>query len=236
MLLMAMAMMKMVVMGNHELGRRNPIGKGKALGLGSSVTSVEAKEAEREKKPMECLLCHGLHRLRKCPKKSVIEGDNRVDKKPKKLGSRKGKVKAKGAKRSKKKRVKCFLCRGPHQLRNYPKQAAVKGKTTLSRVSHRRSFHPRKRVGRVIDKASTYGRGGWGIKLQGKKVMQVTKLIKVNATSRIVRVKKQHKRGKSLKGREKLRCQDETEANKLVPFGSHNEGIAIMGAGECHGP
>ncbi|MBA0765845.1 hypothetical protein Gotri_014966 [Gossypium trilobum] len=43
---------------------------GKALGLGSSARDVEAKEAESEKKPVECFLCHGLHWLRKCLKKS----------------------------------------------------------------------------------------------------------------------------------------------------------------------
>ncbi|MBA0880108.1 hypothetical protein Goshw_012270, partial [Gossypium schwendimanii] len=75
---------------------------------------VKAKEAESEKKPVECFLCHGPHRLRKCPSKSVIEGNNGVDKEPKKLGSSKGKVEAKRAKMSKKKRVKCFLCRGLH--------------------------------------------------------------------------------------------------------------------------
>ncbi|MBA0746023.1 hypothetical protein Gogos_008572 [Gossypium gossypioides] len=77
---------------------------GKALVLGSSARGVEAKEAENEKKPVECLLCHGWHRLRKCPRMSVIEWDDGTDKKPKKLGSSKGKVKAKKAKRSKKKR------------------------------------------------------------------------------------------------------------------------------------
>ncbi|MFQ6626184.1 hypothetical protein Gotur_006089, partial [Gossypium turneri] len=76
----------------------------KALVLGSSVRGVEAKEAESEKKPVECFLCHGPHRLGKCSKKSVIEGNDRADKEPKKLGSSKGKAEAKRAKRSKKKR------------------------------------------------------------------------------------------------------------------------------------
>ncbi|MBA0851077.1 hypothetical protein Goshw_012702, partial [Gossypium schwendimanii] len=77
---------------------------GKALGLGSSAKGIEANEAENEKKPVVCFLCHRLHRLRKCPKKSVIEGDDEADKEPKKLGLSKGKVEAKRAKRSKKKR------------------------------------------------------------------------------------------------------------------------------------
>ncbi|MBA0655258.1 hypothetical protein Goklo_007758, partial [Gossypium klotzschianum] len=56
-----------------------------ALVLGSSASGVEAKEAESEKKPVNCFLCHSLYRLRKCLKKSIIEGDNRADKEPKKL-------------------------------------------------------------------------------------------------------------------------------------------------------
>ncbi|MFQ6639717.1 hypothetical protein Gotur_014563 [Gossypium turneri] len=103
---------------------------GKAFVLGLSARGVEAKEAEIEKKPVKCFLCRGPHRLRKCPKKSVIEGNDEADKEPKKLGSSKGKVETKRVKMSKKKRVKCFLCRGPHKLRNYPKQAVVKEKAT----------------------------------------------------------------------------------------------------------
>ncbi|MBA0765928.1 hypothetical protein Gotri_015029, partial [Gossypium trilobum] len=91
---------------------------GKALVLGSSVRGVEAKEAESEKKPVKYFLCHGSHRLRKCPRKFVIEGNDEVDNEPKKLGSSKGKAEANRAKRSKKKRVKYFLCRGLHELRN----------------------------------------------------------------------------------------------------------------------
>ncbi|MBA0852102.1 hypothetical protein Goshw_001222, partial [Gossypium schwendimanii] len=65
-----------------------------------------------------------------CSRKSVIEGNNRADKEPKKLGSSKKKAEAKRAKMSKKKRVKCFLCRGPHKLRNCLKQVRVKRKAT----------------------------------------------------------------------------------------------------------
>ncbi|KAK5775793.1 hypothetical protein PVK06_043734 [Gossypium arboreum] len=79
--------------------RKNPVGK--ALGLGSSTRGVEAKEAESGKKPVECFLCHGPHSLRKCPRKSVIDGNDRADTEPKNLGSSKGKAEAKGAKRSK---------------------------------------------------------------------------------------------------------------------------------------
>ncbi|MBA0879336.1 hypothetical protein Goshw_010408 [Gossypium schwendimanii] len=68
-----------------------------ALVLDSSSRGVEAKEGKSEKKPVECFLCHGLHRLWKCP------------------------TEANTAKRSKKKRVKYFLCCGLHELQNCPK-------------------------------------------------------------------------------------------------------------------
>ncbi|MFQ6621889.1 hypothetical protein Gotur_001623 [Gossypium turneri] len=77
----------------------------KALVLGSSARCVEATEAESEKKSVECFLCHGPHRLRKCPKKSVIKGNDGADKEPKKLGSSRGKAEAKREKRSKKKKA-----------------------------------------------------------------------------------------------------------------------------------
>ncbi|MBA0879339.1 hypothetical protein Goshw_010408 [Gossypium schwendimanii] len=63
-----------------------------ALVLDSSSRGVEAKEGKSEKKPVECFLCHGLHRLWKCPRKSVIEENDGADKEPKKLGSSKGKA------------------------------------------------------------------------------------------------------------------------------------------------
>ncbi|MBA0766867.1 hypothetical protein Gotri_015866 [Gossypium trilobum] len=61
--------------------KEKPIGK--ALVIGLSARGVEVKEAESEKKSIECFLCH--------------------DKEPKKLGLSKGKAEAKRAKRSKKK-------------------------------------------------------------------------------------------------------------------------------------
>ncbi|MBA0660661.1 hypothetical protein Goklo_012642, partial [Gossypium klotzschianum] len=108
--------------------KEKPVGK--ALVLGSSTRGVKANEAKNEKKPVECFLCHGPHRLRKCSRKSVIKGNDGADKEPKKLGLSKGKVEVKRVKMSKKKRVKFFLFRGPHELRNCPKQAGVKGKAT----------------------------------------------------------------------------------------------------------
>ncbi|KAK5840494.1 hypothetical protein PVK06_009395 [Gossypium arboreum] len=68
---------------------------------------------------------------------SVIELDDGANKEPKKLGSSKGKAKAKREKRSKKKRVKYFLFRGPHELQNYLKQSKsvmVKEKVTSELV------------------------------------------------------------------------------------------------------
>ncbi|KAK8276572.1 hypothetical protein V6Z12_D10G208100 [Gossypium hirsutum] len=104
---------------------------GKALVLGSSARDVEAKEVKSEKKPVECFLCHGPHRLQKCARKYVIEGNDGAEKEAKKIGWGKEKVVAKRAKRSKKKRVKCFLCRGRRELRNCPKQVKVKRKATF---------------------------------------------------------------------------------------------------------
>ncbi|MFQ6637597.1 hypothetical protein Gotur_013441, partial [Gossypium turneri] len=124
--------------------KEKPVGK--ALALGSSARGIEAKEAESEKKPVECFLCHGPHRLWKCPRKSVIEGNDGADKEPKKLGSSKEKVEAKRAKRSKKKRVKCFLCRGPHELRNCPKQAGVKRKATSELGESSKGLPPQEEV------------------------------------------------------------------------------------------
>ncbi|MBA0628751.1 hypothetical protein Godav_023413 [Gossypium davidsonii] len=119
---------------------------GKALVLSSSVRGVEANEVESEKKPVECFLCHGPHRLRKCSKKSVIKGDDGTDNEPKKLDSSKRKVEAIREKRSKKKRVKCFLCRGSHELRNYPKQAVVKGKTAFELGESSEGLPPKEEV------------------------------------------------------------------------------------------
>ncbi|MBA0606373.1 hypothetical protein Godav_018848 [Gossypium davidsonii] len=76
---------------------------------------------------MECFLCHGLYRLRKCLKKSVIEGMMEQTRSPRRLVRAREKSKLKG-KEEKKKRVKCFLFYGSHKLRNCPKQAVVKGK------------------------------------------------------------------------------------------------------------
>ncbi|MBA0815855.1 hypothetical protein Gohar_000584 [Gossypium harknessii] len=136
---------------------------GKVLVLSSSAREVEAKEAESEKKPVECFLCHGPHRLRKCPRKSIIEGNDRADKELKKLGLSKGKAKAKRAKRSKKKRVKCFLYGGPHELWNCPKQAVIKEKATFELGESSEGLSPKEDVSLSSD-------------LEGKVTMKTVKL------------------------------------------------------------
>ncbi|XP_052483730.1 uncharacterized protein LOC128039297 [Gossypium raimondii] len=195
----------------------------KALVLGSSARGVEAKEAESEKKPVECFLCHGPHRLRKCPRKSVIEGNDGTDKEPKKLGSSKGKAEAKRAKRSRRKQVKCFLCRGPHELRNCPKQAGVKRKATSELGESSEGLPPREEVSLSSDleervamktvklgpmrlklseaselaESSTrlppMGEVGGASDFKKKEAMHVGQLTRVNAASRTARVKKRRK-------------------------------------------
>ncbi|MFQ6636551.1 hypothetical protein Gotur_013087 [Gossypium turneri] len=189
--------------------KEKPVGK--ALVLGSSARGVKAKEAESEKKLVECFLCHGPHRLRKCPRKSVIEGNDRADKEPKKLGSSKGKAEAKRAKRSKKKQVKCFLCYGPHELRNCPKQAEVKRKATSELGESSEGLPPkvevslssdleekvamktvklgpmRLKLSEVSDSAESstrlppMGEVGGASDFKGKEVMHVGQLTRVNA-------------------------------------------------------
>lgn len=71
--------------------------------LGLNARDVEAKKAKNEKKSVECLLCHGPHKLQKCLKKSVVEWHNGSDKIPIMLSLIMGRVETKRAKRSKKK-------------------------------------------------------------------------------------------------------------------------------------
>ncbi|MBA0754969.1 hypothetical protein Gogos_019818 [Gossypium gossypioides] len=101
---------------------------------GNGKPRVGKKKPKRKRDKLKYFLCDGLHMLKTCPKKSALKeklvGNDGADKEPKKLGSSKGKAEANRAKRSKKKRVKCFLCRGPHELRNCPKQAVVKRRAT----------------------------------------------------------------------------------------------------------
>ncbi|KAK5785999.1 hypothetical protein PVK06_040623 [Gossypium arboreum] len=166
--------------------------------LGLSARGAEAKEAKNEKKPVECFLCHGPHRLWKYPRKSTIKGNDASDKEPKKLSSSNEKFEANKVKKSKKKRVKCFFYRGSHELQNYPKQAVFKEKATLELVESSERILPKKevnlsldlgekvtikkieartngaelkesdRVFRVIGEASTHERGEFSIRLRGK--------------------------------------------------------------------
>ncbi|KAH1108004.1 hypothetical protein J1N35_011772 [Gossypium stocksii] len=78
--------------------------------------------------------------------KSTIKGDDMLDKEPKKLGSNKRKVEAKRVKVSKKKQVKYFLCRGPHELQNCLKQVIVKENETLELVESSEGLSPKKEV------------------------------------------------------------------------------------------
>ncbi|KAH1107420.1 hypothetical protein J1N35_011188 [Gossypium stocksii] len=122
--------------------------KGKALRLGSSTRCVEAKEVERKKNLVECFLCHSLHRLEKCLKKSS-KGMIRQTRSPNSLVRAREKLKPiekKGAKRSKKKLVKCFLCRGLSELQNCPKQVVVKEKATSKLIEPLKWLPPKEEV------------------------------------------------------------------------------------------
>ncbi|KAK8283959.1 hypothetical protein V6Z12_D08G128200 [Gossypium hirsutum] len=217
--------------------KEKPVGK--ALVLGLSARGVEAKEAESEKKPVECFLCHGPHRLRKCPRKSVIEGNDGADNEPKKLGSSKGNAEAKRAKRNKKKRVKCFLYRGPHELRNCPKHARVKRKATSELGESSKGLPPKEEVSlssNLVEKVAMktvklgpirlklsetselaesstrlppMGEVGGASDFKGKEAMHVGQLTRVNATSRTARVKKQRK------PRQKSRRKGKAKATRL---------------------
>ncbi|MBA0617749.1 hypothetical protein Godav_027171 [Gossypium davidsonii] len=111
---MATTMVKFVLSENDK-------SKGKAVRLGSSAKSAEAKEPENEKKLVECFLCHGLHRG----------------------------VESKRSKRTKKKRVKYFLCRCPYELWNCLKQfklVVVKEKTTSKLVESSKRLSPKEEM------------------------------------------------------------------------------------------
>ncbi|MFQ6636547.1 hypothetical protein Gotur_013087 [Gossypium turneri] len=210
--------------------KEKPVGK--ALVLGSSARGVKAKEAESEKKLVECFLCHGPHRLRKCPRKSVIEGNDRADKEPKKLGSSKGK--------------------------NCPKQAEVKRKATSELGESSEGLPPkvevslssdleekvamktvklgpmRLKLSEVSDSAESstrlppMGEVGGASDFKGKEVMHVGQLTRVNA-------KNVGALSKFL-SKEAERLWAKRSQVWSVPFRSRNEDIARMGGGECHGP
>ncbi|KAH1122431.1 hypothetical protein J1N35_005591 [Gossypium stocksii] len=182
--------MVMALKGTCEKDHKEDFVDGNGNGVNGSngKPRVGKKKPNRKRDKLKCFLCDGPHILKKwqkksmlkekpvgralCPKKSIIEGDDRANEESEKLGSSKGKVEANREKMSKKKQVKCFLYRGPHELWNYPKQVVVKGKTTFELGELSEGLPPKEdsvEVGRVIDKASTYGRGGWCTRLQGKR-------------------------------------------------------------------
>ncbi|MFQ6660733.1 hypothetical protein Gotur_029140, partial [Gossypium turneri] len=161
----------------------------KALVLGSSVRGVEAKEAKSEKKPVECFLCHGPYRLRKCLRKSVIEGNNRADKEPNKLGSSKGKAEAKRAKRSKKKR-------GLPPKKEVSLSSDLEERVAMKTVKlgpMRLELSEASELAESSTRLPPMGEVGGASDFKGKEVMHVGQLTRVNATSRTVRVKKRRK-------------------------------------------
>ncbi|MBA0665814.1 hypothetical protein Goklo_002289 [Gossypium klotzschianum] len=109
-------------------------GNGNGDSSGNGKPRVRKKKPKRKRDKLKCFLCDGLYMLKKCLKKFVlkekpvgkalvlgsstksVEVEKVKNKEPKKLDSSKGKAEAQRVKRSKKKRVKCFLCRGPHEL------------------------------------------------------------------------------------------------------------------------
>ncbi|KAK5794187.1 hypothetical protein PVK06_035397 [Gossypium arboreum] len=154
----------------------------------------------KEKKPVGKALCW---------RKSVIEGNDGTDKKSKKLGLSKGKAEAKRAKRSKKKRVKCLLYRGSHELQNCPKQTVVKGKETSELVKlgpMRLNLSEALELAESSTRLPPMGNMGVASDFKEKEVMQVGQLTRVNAMSRMVRVKKRRK------SRKKSRRKGEAKA------------------------
>ncbi|KAK5825957.1 hypothetical protein PVK06_020848 [Gossypium arboreum] len=238
---------------------------------------------------LKCFLYDGLHILKKCLKKFTLFKKKKLVGKALGLGrakrvSKPRRPKARRsqwsascvmvyigcgsrAKRSKKKRVKCFLCRGSHELRNCPKQAVVKGKATSKLGESSKGLPPKEKVslssnleekvmmkivklglmrlnsreGSELFELSTrlplIGEVGSASNFKEKKVMQVEQLTRVNATSRTVRVKKQHKpRQKSRrKGKANVLRRDRGKSSQCHSDRSRNEDVTRMGGGECHG-
>ncbi|MFQ6624326.1 hypothetical protein Gotur_003247 [Gossypium turneri] len=164
--------------------KEKPVGK--ALVLGSRAKGVEAKEAETEKKLVECFLCHSPHRLRKCPRKSVIEGNDGADKEPKKLGSRKGKTEAKRAKRSKKKKATSELGESSEGLppkKEVSLSSDLEGKITMKTMKLRPMSLNLSEASELAESSTRLphiGEVGGASNFKGKEVMQVGQLTRVN--------------------------------------------------------
>ncbi|MFQ6625448.1 hypothetical protein Gotur_005498 [Gossypium turneri] len=155
---------------------------GKALGFGSSAMGVKAKEAKSEKKPAECFLCHSPYKLKKCPKKSVIERDDRADKEPKKFSSSKGKVEVKRAKMSKKKR-------GLPPKEDVSLSSNLEEKVVMKTVKlelMRLNLSEASELVESLTRLPPMEEVGDASDFKGKEVMQVGQLTRVNATSRTV--------------------------------------------------
>ncbi|MBA0633986.1 hypothetical protein Godav_025142, partial [Gossypium davidsonii] len=166
--------------------KEKPVGK--ALVLGSSTKGVEAKEVENEKS-VECFFCHGPHRLRKHPRKSVIEGNDKADNEPKKLGSSKGKVEAKRVKRNKKKRVKATCELGESSEKLLPNKEVsllsnLEGKVAIKTVKLRPMRLKLSKASELTESSTRLppmGEVGGALNFKEKEVMHVRQLTKVNA-------------------------------------------------------
>ncbi|MBA0671602.1 hypothetical protein Goklo_024172, partial [Gossypium klotzschianum] len=148
---------------------------------GNRKPRVGKKKPKRKRDKLKCFFYDGPYMLKKCLKKFAlkekligkalvtglsargVEVREAESKEPKKLGLSKGKIEAKRAKKRKKKRVKCFLCRGPYELQNCPKQAVVKGKATSELGESSEGLPPKEEVGLSSD-------------LEEKVVMKILKL------------------------------------------------------------
>ncbi|MBA0667626.1 hypothetical protein Goklo_000686, partial [Gossypium klotzschianum] len=144
-------------------------GNGNGDDSGNGKPRVGNKKPKRKRDKLKCFLCDDPHMLKKCPKKFMlkekpvgkalvlgsstkgVEAKEAENKEPKKLGSSKEKAEAKSTKRSKKKRVKCFLCLGLHELRNCPKEAGVKRKATSELSESSKGLPPKKEVSLSLD-------------------------------------------------------------------------------------
>ncbi|KAG8503675.1 hypothetical protein CXB51_001657 [Gossypium anomalum] len=139
-------------------------GNGIGANGGNGKPRIGKKKPNRKRDKLKYFLCDDPHMLKKCLKKyalkkpmgkALVLGSSRRGVEAKKVESEKkqwsasyvmGKVEAKRAKRRKKKRVKCLLCRGLHELRNCPKQAVVNGKAMFELGESLEGLPPKEKV------------------------------------------------------------------------------------------
>ncbi|KAH1083934.1 hypothetical protein J1N35_023695 [Gossypium stocksii] len=144
--------------------------------------------------------------LKKCPKKSVLSEKDKLegkakrlgssarvlkprrpkgngsDKAPTKLGLSEGKVKSNRAKRGKKKRVKCFLYCGSHELQNCPEQsklAMVKRKATTELVESSEGLPPKEKVSYASDLEEEVAKQTWKLRPMMLNSGKVTELVEL---------------------------------------------------------